>query len=114
MVGQTPAREEAYGGGDVEEAEAADQGGPAVDETSPSVAQGALVNVNTADLARLQTLPGIGQVKAQAIIDYREANGPFQSIDELDDVPGIGPATLERLRPLVTLGEDATPGGSDT
>lgn len=113
MVGQRPAGEETSGGEDVQEAEA-DRGGPAVAETTPSVAQGALVNVNTADLATLRTLPGIGQVKAQAIIDYREANGPFGSIDELDDVPGIGPATLERIRPLVTLGEDATPGGSDT
>lgn len=64
---------------------------------------GALININTADAETLRQLPGIGETKASAIIEHRTANGPFQSVEQLDDVPGIGPATLERIRPLVTL-----------
>ncbi len=59
-----------------------------------------LINVNTATAAELEALPGIGPVKAQAIVDNR----PYATVDEIDRVPGIGPATLERLRSLVTSG----------
>lgn len=62
-----------------------------------------LVNVNTAGPAELETLPGIGEVLAQRIIDHREANGPFASVDDLLGVSGIGEVTLEELRPLVTV-----------
>ncbi|MCC6167234.1 MAG: ComEA family DNA-binding protein [Caldilineaceae bacterium] len=58
-----------------------------------------LINVNSATAEELETLPGIGPSKAQAII----ANRPYASVDDLDRVPGIGPATLEQLRPLVTV-----------
>ena len=64
---------------------------------------GALVNVNTADAAGLETLPGVGEVIAQAIIDYRTENGPFTTVEELIDVSGIGDATLENIRDLVTV-----------
>lgn len=57
------------------------------------------VNINTASTAELEQLPGIGPSKATAIVTYREANGPFASCDALEAVSGIGPATLERLRP---------------
>ena len=61
------------------------------------------VNINTADEAALDSLPQVGPVTAQAIIDYRNANGPFKSIDELDNVKGIGPATIAKFRDLVTI-----------
>lgn len=61
------------------------------------------IRVNSAIKNELMTLPGIGEVKAQAIIDYRELNGPFMSVDELINVKGIGPATLEKIKDLVVI-----------
>lgn len=61
------------------------------------------VNVNTAGATELETLPGIGEVLAQRIIDHREEHGPFASVDELIEVSGIGEVTLEELRDLVTV-----------
>lgn len=63
----------------------------------------AAVNVNTATREQLDSLKGIGPTKAQAIIDYRTKNGPFKSIDDLEKVPGIGPATLKDIRGEVSL-----------
>jgi competence protein ComEA len=62
-----------------------------------------LVNVNTASATELETLSGIGEVLAAEIIGYRTENGPFASVDELDEVSGIGPATLEDIRDQVTV-----------
>lgn len=64
---------------------------------------GNLVNVNTATAAELETLPRIGPALAGRILEYRELNGPFTSLDDLGNVSGIGPATLEQLAPLVTF-----------
>ncbi|MDN7120719.1 ComEA family DNA-binding protein [Nocardioides sp. ChNu-153] len=64
---------------------------------------GGLVNLNTADEAALDTLPGVGPVTAQAIVEWRASNGGFTSVDELVEVDGIGEATLARLAPLVTV-----------
>ena len=55
------------------------------------------VNINTATQAELETLDGVGPVKAQAIIDYRKKNGGFKSIDELEKVDGIGPVSYTHL-----------------
>lgn len=69
-------------------------------------AAAASVNVNEAGPERLASaLDGIGDVKAQAIVDYREENGRFQSVDGLTAVDGIGPKTLEDIRDDVSLGE---------
>jgi competence protein ComEA len=62
-----------------------------------------LVNVNTATIDQLESLPGIGPTLAQRIIDHREEHGPFRSVDELLDVSGIGDQTLAELRPKVTV-----------
>jgi competence protein ComEA len=69
----------------------------------PTGAPGGLVNVNTASATELETLPGIGPVLAQTIIDPRTEHGPFTSVDALLDVSGIGPTTLEEIRDLVTI-----------
>jgi len=62
------------------------------------------VNLNTADAATLeQELIGIGEVKAEAIIEYRDANGPFTSVDDLLEVKGIGEATLEKNRDKLSV-----------
>lgn len=61
------------------------------------------INLNTASQTELESLPGIGPAIAQRIIEYRTANGTFQSIEDLLPVNGIGPSTLEKLRDYVTL-----------
>ena len=62
-----------------------------------------LVNVNVATAEELETLPGIGEVLAATIVQYREDHGPFTSVDQLLDVSGIGEVTLEELRDLITI-----------
>jgi competence protein ComEA len=69
-------------------------------EASPG-APSAPVQLSTATLEQLDSLPGVGPVTAQKILDYRQKHGAFQSIDELDAVPGIGPKRLDQLRDLV-------------
>ncbi|MBI3933557.1 MAG: helix-hairpin-helix domain-containing protein, partial [Acidobacteria bacterium] len=58
---------------------------------------------NTATLEELDRLPDIGPALAQRIIDYRTTNGPFAKIEDLQDVSGIGPATFEKLKDLITV-----------
>lgn len=67
---------------------------------------GTPVNVNTADAATLaESLDGIGPSKASAIVAWREAHGPFKSVDDLGQIKGIGDETLARIRPHVLLSE---------
>ncbi|MBM3350821.1 MAG: helix-hairpin-helix domain-containing protein [Betaproteobacteria bacterium] len=68
----------------------------------------AAVNLNTATQAELESLDGIGPVKAKAIIDYRKKSGGFKSVDELEKVNGIGNKTLESVRKNVTLSGKTT------
>ena len=75
----------------------------AADEGAPPSAGDGRVNLNTADLAALDTLPRIGAAMAQRIIDWREGNGRFTSVEDLLAVPGIGDKMLESLRDLVTV-----------
>ena len=78
--------------------------GPAASAAgSPGPDPGALVNLNTASIAELDELPGVGPVTAQAIVDWRTGNGGFRSVDQLLDVDGIGEKTLADLAPLVTV-----------
>jgi competence protein ComEA len=61
-----------------------------------------LININTATISELTKLPGIGTTYAQRIIEYRKSHGPFQSLEDITKVKGIGPKTLEKMRPLAT------------
>lgn len=64
-----------------------------------------LIDINRASVEELDQLPGIGPVTAQAIVDYRTAHGPFRAVEELDAVKGIGESTLDKLRALITVGQ---------
>lgn len=61
------------------------------------------ININTASAALLDTLPGVGPVLAQRIVDYRESVGPFHSVSDLTNVEGIGSATLLKFEDMITL-----------
>ncbi len=63
------------------------------------------INLNRAEVWLLEALPGIGETRAQAILDYRLRNGPFQSINELTMVAGIGPTTYEKIKHLITVAD---------
>ena len=91
-VGDPPVTSPGTGGGGT------GAGGPGV-----GGAAGAKVPLNTADLAALDTLPGVGPVLAQRILDWRTEHGRFTSVDELGEVSGIGEKLLAQLSPLVTL-----------
>jgi competence protein ComEA len=62
-----------------------------------------LININTATATELEALSGIGEVLAATIIEYRTTNGPFTAVDDLLDVSGIGPATLDEIRDQITV-----------
>jgi competence protein ComEA len=66
--------------------------------------EGLLVNINTATLAELNNLPGIGPTLAQKIIEYRQQYGFFMTVDDLKKVPGIGDAIFEEIKDKITTG----------
>lgn len=70
---------------------------------APGMLEGEVLDLNTATLSDLTRLPGIGQTKAQAILDWREAHGPFRAVEDLLSVDGIGEKTWETLRPYVRV-----------
>lgn len=82
---------------------AGDKAAPAVAGEAGAAVPDALINVNSASATELEALPGVGEVIAQAIVDYRTENGAFASVEQLLDVSGIGDATLEDIRELVTV-----------
>ena len=76
---------------------AGQRGGPA------ATAVGALLNINSATVQQLDSLPGVGPAKAAAILRYRNEHGPFSSVEQLRQVPGFGPAAVERLEDRLTV-----------
>lgn len=108
------AGEEVYIGGDAVDKDASENSISARDipesdtETSPDDAPGeeagGLININTADAEALQTLPGIGEVLAERIIEYRETNGPFTDIIEITGVSGIGEGIFDNICDYITIG----------
>lgn len=68
------------------------------------------IDINRASAEQLAELPGIGAAKAAAIVDYRAESGPFQSVDDLENVRGIGPALVAKLRPFVKLASGGRAG----
>jgi len=81
-------------------------GSPILATSGPTVAAVTteLININTASVADLDSLPGIGRTTAQKIVTYREQNGPFVSTQDIINVSGIGPGTYERIKDLITVG----------
>lgn len=77
---------------------------PAVRTEGITVNLGGLVNINTASSAELEALPGIGPSTAAQIITFREANGPFQTIEAIMDVPGIGDGKFSAMKDLISVG----------
>ncbi len=79
-------------------------GGVALNDQTSSTGPGAgKVNLNTATTSELETLPGIGPAKSSAILEYRESNGPFKTIEDLKSISGIGDKTFEKLKDLITV-----------
>lgn len=89
------------GGGGLPEARATTE--PVPPELAPAGAPGP-IDINRAGAGELDALPGIGEVLAQRIVDHRDANGPFQTVDDLAAVQGISRRLVDELRPLVTAG----------
>jgi len=83
----------------------AQDGTMSTDDRGLSIQTSPMININTASFAELDSLPGIGEVKAQAILDYRQKNGLFTALEDLLKVDGISQSLFEKLVGLITLGE---------
>lgn len=73
-------------------------------ESGETDTSSSLININTATAAQLQQLKGIGQVRAEAIVEYREANGAFQTIEDIMNVPGIKDGAFQKIKDDITVG----------
>ena len=82
---------------------AAEQPSQEAAKSVASVPAAARINVNTADVLTLTGLKGVGEKKAQAIIAYRKQNGPFNSLEQLESVPGIGPSIIAKNKNLIVF-----------
>ncbi len=78
----------------------------AAKDSKAAAAPTKIVNINTASTEELDTLPGIGPALAQRIVDHRKARGPFTKVDDLQAVKGIGPKLLGRIRDRLTVGDN--------
>ena len=76
---------------------------PAAGVQKPAASEARPVDLNTADSAALETVPGIGKSLSQRILTFREKNGPFQSVDDLLKVQGVGEKSIQKLRPYLTV-----------
>jgi competence protein ComEA len=86
---------------------------PQKTKTAKTVATlAAPVNLNTATVAQLDALPGVGKSTAQRIVDYRQKNGAFKKIEELMNVKGVGEKSFLKLKPLITVGGDKADHGA--
>lgn len=75
-----------------------------LEEVAAAESEGSLkVDINSADVEELDELPEVGPATAEAIIEYRRANGSFTAVDELEAVPGIGPTTIQKIEPFATV-----------
>ena len=78
---------------------------PSTASGAPSAAPASMVNINSAGVDELVTLPGIGKSYAERIVEYRQKNGPFKKVEDILNVRGIGEKTFERIKDRLTLGK---------
>ncbi len=78
---------------------------PGTASGAPSAAPASMVNINSAGVDELVTLPGIGKAYAERIVEYRQKNGPFKKVEDILNVRGIGEKTFDRIKDRLTLGK---------
>ena len=76
---------------------------PAAKAATASAASGTLINLNTASVAQLETLPGVGKSTAERILEYRQKNGGFKKVEDLMNVRGIGEKSFLKMKALITV-----------
>ena len=76
-----------------------------LEEQQPKQSELVLININTASIPELESLPGIGPDKAEKIVAYRSENGPFEELEEIENVSGVGPVTFEKIKSLICLSD---------